>query len=112
MEQQLKTSLSNAISEFNKVRFQILQKAFQNGGQDVVLKLEEEYDALRDAYFEILKRELNENNHLYATLIKAANDETQKLTQSIKELNNVNDIIRLTTAVINLIGRIVIVAGL
>jgi len=50
MEQQLKNSLSTTISEFNKRRFQILQKAFQDGGQDEVLKLEEEYDALRDAY--------------------------------------------------------------
>ncbi|MCA0229176.1 MAG: hypothetical protein LCH91_01850 [Bacteroidetes bacterium] len=112
MEQQLKNSLSTTISEFNKRRFQILQKAFQDGGQDEVLKLEEEYDALRDAYFEILKRELDENNHLYAKLLKAANDETENLTQSIKQLNNINDIIKLTTAVINLVGRILIVLGI
>jgi len=52
----------DSILLFNKHRYQILQKAFKAGGQDSVLKLEEQYDTLRDTYFGIIKRELDENN--------------------------------------------------
>ncbi|PYF74863.1 hypothetical protein [Pedobacter nutrimenti] len=111
MQQELKKSLSAAIAQFNSKRSQLLQAAFQSGGQDAVEKLEQEYDVLRDAYFEILQRELDENNHLYKQLTDQAKTEADNLTKSIKQLNNINDIINLATSVINLVGRILIVLG-
>ena len=111
MEEQLKSALSQAISEFNNNRASILQLAFNTGGQKAVNVLETEYDALRDAYFEILKSQLDKNNHLYNKLITDANVETENLKNSINQLNNINAIIDSATAIINLIGRILIVLG-
>jgi DNA repair exonuclease SbcCD ATPase subunit len=111
MEEQLKLTLSQAIREFNNHRSAILQLAFTGGGQTAVDKVEQEYDALRDSYFEILRRQLDKNNHLYEQLISAANTETEKLLTSVNQLDNINDIINLATSVINFIGRIVIVLG-
>ncbi|MEW5677179.1 hypothetical protein ABGT15_12770 [Flavobacterium enshiense] len=112
MEVQLKLALSQAIGEFNNHRSEIIDLAYQNGGQTAVKKIENEYDALRDAYFEILKRELDKNNHLYEELVNVANSETERLKASLKQLNNINDIIKLTTSVINMVGRVLIVLGL
>lgn len=112
MEEQLKITISQAIGEFNNKRAAILQLAFNNGGQDAVKKVEQEYDALRDAYFEILRRQLDKNNHLYEQLISAANKETENLRASVAQLNNINSIIDLATSVINLVGRVILVLGL
>jgi len=112
MEEELKARLSKAISEFNNNRYKILKLAYDSGGNSAVQKAEEEYDALRDAYFEILRRQLDKNNHLYEQLIKNANTETNKLTESIQQLENINKIIELTAAVVNLIGRIIITLGI
>lgn len=112
MEEGLKAALSQAIAGFNNKRSEILQAAFSNGGQESVNKIEQEYDALRDAYFELLKRELDKNNHLYERLISAASTETGKLGKSVEQISNINNIIDLTTSVVNLLGRIIIVLGI
>lgn len=111
MEEQLKLTLSQAIGAFNSNRAAILQLAHTNGGQAAVIKVEQEYDALRDAYFEILRRQLDKNNHLYEQLLIAVNSETEKLKVSVNQLNNINSITTLATTVINLVGRILIVLG-
>jgi DNA gyrase inhibitor GyrI len=111
MEEQLKLALSQAIGEFNINRAAILQLANTSGGQAAIIKVEQEYDALRDAYFEILRRQLDKNNYLYEQLIDVANSETERLRASVNQLNNINDIINLSTAVVNLVGRILIVLG-
>lgn len=111
MEEQLKLALSQAIGEFNNNRAAILQLANTSGGQAAIIKVEQEYDALRDAYFEILRRQLDKNNHLYEQLINVANSETERLRASVNQLNNINDIINLATAVVSLVGRILIVLG-
>ncbi|MGO4770690.1 hypothetical protein ACEN2I_03430 [Flavobacterium sp. W22_SRS_FK3] len=112
MQTELKKSLSAAISQFNSKRSQLLQTAYQAGGEAAVEKLEEEYDALRDSYFKILQRELDENNHRYIQLTTVAKEEADNLTKSLKKLNNVNEIVDLTTSVINLVGRILIVLAI
>lgn len=108
MEQQLKLALSQAIDEFNNNRASILKLAFDSGGQNAVTKAEQEYDKLRDTYFEILRKQLDKNNHLYEELIAAANSKTEKLIASVNQLNNINEIINLITAVTKLVGRIII----
>jgi len=112
MEEELKAALAQTIADFNNNRAQILQAAFSTGGQETVTKIEQEYDALRDAYFELLKRQLDKNNHLYEQLMLAAGTETGRLNTSIGQVSNINSIIDLTTSVVNLLGRIIIVLGL
>jgi hypothetical protein len=110
MEEQLKQALSEAINGFNNKRAAILQLANTNGGQDAITNAEEQFDALRNAYFQILQKQLDNNNADYQQLITAANTETDKLNNSITQLNNINDIIELTTAVASLVGRIAAMA--
>jgi methionine synthase II (cobalamin-independent) len=112
MEEQFKIALSHAIGEFNNNRTSILKLAFESGDLNDVEMIEQEYDALRSAYFEILRRQLDKNNHLYVGLISAANTETERLRESIYQLNNINDIINLTTAVVNLVGRLLIMVAI
>lgn len=112
MQEELKKSLSEAITQFNNRRTQLLQDAFTEGGEPALDKLVEEYDALRDAYFEILKRELDQNNPRYTQLTTATKAEADNLAKSLKKLNNVNEILALTTSVINLVGRVLIVLAL
>lgn len=111
MQEQLKIALSEAIGDFNNQRAEILERALNEGGRPAVTKLVQEYDDLRDAYFEILRRELDPTNHLYEKLMTAAKNEAESLKDSISQFNNINEIINLTTSVINLVGRALIVLG-
>lgn len=109
MEEQLKSNLSLAIGEFSDKRAAILQLAYSEGGQAAVERLEQEYDALRNAYFEILQKQLDRNNHLYEQLTTVANEETGRLRASVGELAHINDIITLLGAVVSLVGRVLVV---
>ena len=109
MQDELKNSLSAAISQYNAKRTQLLQAALQSGGQDAVQALEDKYDALRNAYNEILQKELDENNAQYEQLTSAAATEVDKLKESVQQLNNINDTISLVTSVLNLVARVMTV---
>ncbi len=102
MEEQFKMALSQAITDFNTSRLKILQLVFEAGGQEAVTKIEQQYDALRNTYFEILKKQLDKNNDQYGKLIKAAQEESEKLKASIQDLNQINDIIKLVGSVFDL----------
>lgn len=104
--------LSQTIGEFNNKRSEILQLAFKEGGHDAVNRVVNEYDVLRDAYFEIVRRQLDRNNHQYEQLINAANYETEKLRRSVSQLRSAIEIINLSGVVISLIGRILIILGI
>lgn len=111
MRDALKKSLAESIAQFNRKRTQLLQAAFNEGGQEAVLKLESEYDALRDAHFEILRSQLDETHHAYEELTDRANLEAQRLSKSIDQLEKINVVIDLATKTINAVGRVLIVLG-
>lgn len=104
--------LSQTIGEFNSKRSEILQLAYKEGGHEAVNRVVNEYDVLRDAYFEIVRRQLDRNNHQYEQLINIANSETEKLRRSVSQLRSAIEIINLSGVVISLIGRILIVLGI
>lgn len=104
--------LSQTIGEFNSKRSEILQLAYKEGGHEAVNRVVNEYDVLRDEYFEIVRRQLDRNNHQYEQLINAANYETEKLRRSVSQLRSAIEIINLSGVVISLIGRILIVLGI
>lgn len=112
MEEHLRVLLSQTIGEFNNKRSEILQLAYKEGGREAVDRLVNEYDVLRDAYFEIVRRQLDINNHQYEQLINAANYETEKLRRSVSQLRSAIEIINLSGVVINILGRILIVLGI
>lgn len=112
MEEHLRVLLSQTIGEFNSKRSEILQLAYKEGGHEAVNRVVNEYDVLRDAYFEIVRRQLDRNNHQYEQLINIANSETEKLRRSVSQLRSVGEIITLSGVVINLLGRILIILGI
>ena len=105
--------LSEAITEFNRTRVEILKKALAGpGGGAAVEKLEREYDALRDARAELRERQLAENDDAYRELAVRASAETKALKKVIADLAAVSQIISALATVVDIIGRIVLVAGL
>jgi hypothetical protein len=107
----LKAQLDDAIRVFNVKRVALLQSAFDKGGDDQVMQLESEYDALRDSYFEIISRELDENNHRYDQLVSDATDAAKDLNKSISSVGEVATVIDRASKVVNLVGRLVIALG-
>ncbi|AGY54564.1 hypothetical protein BRDCF_p1937 [Bacteroidales bacterium CF] len=112
MEEHLRVLLSQTIGEFNNKRSEILQLAYKEGGREAVDKVINEHNVLRDAYFEIVRRQLDRNNYQYEQLINIANSETEKLRRSVSQLRSVGEIITLSGVVINLLGRILIILGI
>lgn len=109
MEETLKTKMDDAISGFNNRRSEILEAAYAQGGRDAVTALVQQYDALRDIYFELLRHELDANNALYGQLTADTLAEAEKLQESVNQLDNINELIGAATAVTNLIGRMITV---
>jgi hypothetical protein len=102
----LKSKLSDIISSYNSNRATILAKALKDGGVDAVNKLEQGSGAIRDAYFEILRAQLDDNNAEYSSLAQAALNETTSLQISITQLNTINEIIDNSGKVISAVGRL------
>lgn len=106
MEEELKSTLKKAIENYTDNLGTIKRLAFRNGGRIAVDKVAQQLEELRNIYFEILKKELDKNNVSYVQLIEEANSEGAKLSISVNQLNNINDIVNITTSVVNLSGQI------
>lgn len=106
MEEELKVTLRKAIDDLTDNLGAIKRLAFKNGGREAVDRINQRLEELRNAYFEILKSELDKNHDNYLLLIEKTNSEGVKLNESVKKLNDINDIINLLTSVINLSGQI------
>jgi histidinol dehydrogenase len=112
LERELLEKLDSSIKAFNKQRVAILKKAFEEEGDRAVSDLEKEYDVLRDAYFEILKRQLDRNNNRYEELMGEALSEAGSLEKAIARLESVGQILKIMAQTVSLVGRILIVLGI
>lgn len=110
-EEELKAELDGAIRAFNRRRSELLQKALAEGGDAAVAQLEAQHDALRDAFFDLLKRQLDRNNERFAELTTAASSEAEKLRKAIDSLARIASVLNLFASVIGLVGRVVTVLG-
>ena len=106
-ETELKERLLETIQEYNNNMAAIKQLAFDAGGQTAVNRVDQEYAVLYNAYLQILKKELDNNNVLYKQLTDDANTEIVKLMTSVSQLNNINEIITLTLSVTRLVGKVI-----
>jgi hypothetical protein len=104
-------SIDASLVKYETRRAAILEKAFQEGGGDKVKELEDEYQALQDAYFELLNRQLAANSAKFPDLMKQAVDATKQINASVDSLNNVTSILSSITKTVNLIGRVLILFG-
>lgn len=110
-EQELLNALEKSIESFNKNRVAILKKAFDEGGDDLVSKLEQEHEDLRAAHFEVLRRQLDRNNGRYEELLKEATAEAAAVEKSIAKLERVTKVLNAMTQAVSVVGRALIVLG-
>lgn len=111
MEEELKAALKQAINLYYSNQSELLKQAFASGGNAAVEKMSREQDALRDAYFDLLKKQLDKHNPQYDSLISQTGVEAEKLQSSLTELNNIGEVIRLLSSVVQLVGNLIIVLG-
>ena len=111
-EEALKLKLAKSIESFNRQRVPLLKRAFLQGGDEAVSQLEREYDALRDAYIDVLKRQLDANNHRYEELTNTATARAVELQESIDALDQVSNIIDGMGRVVSAVGSMLVILGI
>jgi hypothetical protein len=104
-------SIDASLVKYESRRADILEKAFQEEGSAKVKELENEYQALQDAYYELLNRQLAANSAKFPDLMKQTVDATKEINASVDSLNNVAKILNSMTKTVNLIGRVLILFG-
>jgi uncharacterized phage infection (PIP) family protein YhgE len=104
-------SIDAALVKYESSRAAILEKAFKEGGAAKVTQLEDEYQALQDAYFELLNRNLAANSAKFPDLLKQTIDATKQINSSIDSLNSVTSVLNSITKTVNLVGRIILLFG-
>ena len=110
--EELHVNIRNAMAAFNLRRAAILQKAFEEGGDDLVLALEGEFDAMRDARFEIVQREFDENNDEFAEVAERAKTQAEAIEASVNSLTSTQTVLEDIGAFLNTAGRLVMLFGL
>lgn len=110
-EENLKEQLARSISDLSLNRAALTQKAFEEGGNEAVERLQDEYDDLRDAYRSLLAADLDRNNHRYADLLAEASEEVSRLRQSVGSLQAAEQILEGLGRTLSVVGRALIVLG-
>jgi hypothetical protein len=100
--------LTRAIDAFETKKATILQKAFEEGGADLVVQLVNEVEALKDTRFELLRAQLDHRNTAFADLAKQARTESEALERSIRRLQTIARVLERITSVVNLFTRLLI----
>ncbi len=110
-EAQLVNAIVSALSKYNLNRIRILDRAFAEGGSALVARIEDARNALEDAYYELVGRQLDRNHQQYVDLTAQAKAETRELEKDINTLASIGAIIGRFAQAIDAIGRILIVLG-
>ena len=103
--------MQRALDTYDTQRATLLEKAFEEGGADAVSKLEDEHQALRDALFELMRRQLVANNAQFPNLMADTINATKAITSSINSLAAVANVLGSITQTTNLVGRLVVLFG-
>ncbi|MCI0663189.1 MAG: hypothetical protein L0220_19150 [Acidobacteria bacterium] len=111
-ESQLIDAIVAALSEYNLHRTDILDKAFSDGGSALVMQIEDARNALKDAYYELVRTQLDRNHQQYALITEQAKREAKALEQDIRALRSIGEVIGKFGQIIDTVGRILIVLGL
>lgn len=112
LQLELLEKLNQALSAYELKRAAILQKAMDEDGIDAVGRIESEYRALNDAYYEVLRSALAANGGQYVQLMERAKDVTAQIKKKIDNLQDAIDLTNNIAESVNLIGRILILFGI
>ena len=105
----LKENMVRSIDAFRSKKLALLNSAYKEGGQDLVLKVEDEYDALVSSYFEILRRELDKRHSKYEYLLNESTKFIGEFEESLKNMNKIKPIIESLISIVHSIGRVLII---
>ena len=111
-EKELIAAIVDVLSRFNLNRTTILDLAFKQGGANLVASIQEARDALDDAYYELVRRQLDSGHQQYLSLIKLANSATEEIGKSIASLKRISDVIQSFGKAVDVIGRTLIILGI
>lgn len=100
--------IDGVIRTINKNQGKLLQRAMSEGGPDMVDRLLEEIETLKDARFEMLRAELDEANPAYAAMIADAKAAADRVEKSVKDLERVEETLERVTRLVNLAARLVV----
>jgi hypothetical protein len=106
MQKQLLTS----IRQYNVRAAAVLAKAMVEGGPDRVAELEAQYDALRTAYFDLVRARLDENNLEFDALLRQTSDASVAIDASLSKLESSAKVLNAIADATNLARRILDVA--
>ncbi|NLL84319.1 MAG: hypothetical protein GX230_08790 [Lentisphaerae bacterium] len=101
----------SAIKSYNTNRTRLIKEAFEEGGQESVTALEEEFIALNNAAFNLQRAKLKRNHRRYGALLKEAaatvSEARSLITGSASALAVLDGLGRAVT----LIGRSLLILG-
>jgi hypothetical protein len=93
-------------------QYDILQKAFDEGGTERVIQVLDEVRDMEDARFDLIQRRLDTNSARFSEVAESAKAETKALEKDIAELESIAKVLGTITKIVNLVGRILIRFGL
>ena len=105
----LQQKTKTAILAYNMNRGQLVQAASLEGGPQAVAKLEDEFTALCNADFALMRETLNENHRQYKELMGEAVASGDLLNQSIIELQTISTVLDCIAKTVTLIGRALLI---
>jgi hypothetical protein len=105
-------SVTTAIQLFNLRKAEVLSRANAEGGPELVAKVLDQLQELRDARFELIQRALDTSNDEYHALAQRAKREAEAIGEDVAQLESVGKILGMIASVVNFLGRIFIRFGL
>lgn len=106
LEEQLKHSLEKAIELFNMKRAEVLVQVQLYKGQTAVIAIEKDFFKFREAYYIILKNQLNKQHKQFLELVCYGIIEINKLNASIQTCEDMKEFLDLSSSVMKLLSRI------
>jgi hypothetical protein len=107
----LRDSIASALTAFASNRTRLLQEAYDNGSLSAVNELTEEYNMLLAADYELIGRQLQENDPAYVALTDDGIALAKDLEATIKQVGQYAATLTKISKAIDLIGRIIIKLG-
>ena len=104
--------LTQALQSYETNRVELLDRAFKEGGSAPVTALEDEYQALQNAYYDLLNRDLITNSAKYPSLMDETIAATKAIQKSIDSLEKISNVLSAMAKTVSLVGRVLVLFGI
>ena len=104
--------ITAALQAYENNRVELLERAFEEGGTAPVTALEDEYQALQSAYYDLLNRDLITNSAKYPGLMDETIAATKAIQKSIDSLEKISSVLSAMAKTVSLVGRVLVLFGI